>query len=174
MDAKLRNLTLEHVEVDEIWTFVLKKQARLTVEEKAECHDMGDVYLWTCVDKETKLVPSFLVGKRSADNARKLMMDLRGRVVMPKPHQSDHHAFQIGSFVRITQLSTDGFQGYPEAVYLAFGLRPDHQGLPQRGAARPLRPAGNGRERAEPDFRHERGRDFHDMHVERHNLTICT
>jgi hypothetical protein len=53
MDRRLRGLTLEHVEVDEIWTFVAKKQGRLTIEEKAECHDIGDVYLWTCLDKET-------------------------------------------------------------------------------------------------------------------------
>ena len=60
MDAQFRGLTLEHVECDEIWTFVEKKQGRLTAEEKAECHDIGDVYLWTCLDQETKLVASFL------------------------------------------------------------------------------------------------------------------
>ena len=76
MDAQLRNLKLRHVEVDEIWTFVGKKQGRLTVEEKADCYDVGDVYLWTCVDQDTKLVPSFIVGKRSADNEGSLMIDL--------------------------------------------------------------------------------------------------
>ena len=94
MDARLRNLTLDHVEVDEIWTFVEKKQGRLTPEEKAERYDIGDVYLWTALDQETKLVASFLVGKRSADNARKLMVDLSHRLVMPKPHDSDPHAYQ--------------------------------------------------------------------------------
>ena len=39
----------DHVEVDEIWTFVEKKQGRLTPEEKAERFDIGDVYLWTCL-----------------------------------------------------------------------------------------------------------------------------
>jgi hypothetical protein len=96
MDAQLRGLTLRHVEVDEIWTFVGKKQGRLTPEEKAECYDLGDVYLWTCLDQDSKLVPSFVVGKRSADNARKLMVDLSRRLVMPKPHQSDPHAYQAG------------------------------------------------------------------------------
>jgi hypothetical protein len=69
MDAQLRNLTLDHIEVDEIWTFCVKKQGRLTPDEKARRHDIGDVYLWTALDKETKLVASFIVGKRSADNA---------------------------------------------------------------------------------------------------------
>jgi hypothetical protein len=69
MDARLRNLTLDHIETDEIWTFVEKKQGRLTPEEKAGRCDIGDIYLWTCLDQQTKLVVSFLVGKRSADNA---------------------------------------------------------------------------------------------------------
>lgn len=116
MDSILRGLTLRHIEVDEIWTFVYKKQGRLQVEEKAERFDIGDVYLWTCLDQDTKLVPAFVVGKRSADNARRLMVDLRERLVMPGPQESDH----IG-YVRITQISTDGFAAYPEAVDLAFG-----------------------------------------------------
>src|SRR5664280_1668159 len=60
MDAQLRNLTLRHVEVDEIWTFVGKKQGRLTPEEKADCYDIGDIYLWTALDQDTKLVASFV------------------------------------------------------------------------------------------------------------------
>ena len=109
----LRNLTLEHVEVDEIWTFVEKKQGRLTPEEKAERFDVGDVYLWTALDQNTKLVASFVVGKRSADNARKLMVDLAHRLVMPKPHASDPHGYQVGGYIHITQISTDGFPAYP-------------------------------------------------------------
>ena len=45
MDARFRNRQLEHVECDEIWTFVGKKQSRLTVDEKAERGDIGDIYL---------------------------------------------------------------------------------------------------------------------------------
>ena len=102
MDSQLRGLTLEHVECDEVYTFVEKKQARLTTEEKAECHDIGEVYLWTALDAETKLVVSFLVGKRSADNARKLMRDVASRLVFPTPHDTDDHAFRAGrSFVLV-------------------------------------------------------------------------
>jgi len=56
LDERLRGLTLDHVEVDEIWTFVAKKQARLTVDEKALRGDIGDVYLWTDLDAKTKLL----------------------------------------------------------------------------------------------------------------------
>ena len=124
MDRTLRGLTLEHVETDEIWTFVGKKQGHLTTDERAERFDIGDVYLWTCLDKNTKLVASFLVGKRSADNARKLMVDIRSRLVMPKPHQSDDHAYRAGAFVRITQISTDGFAGYCVASHETGKSRP--------------------------------------------------
>jgi IS1 family transposase len=121
MDRKFRNLHLDHIEIDEIWTFVQKKQARLTVDEKAERSDIGDVYLWTSLDQETKLCPSFLLGKRSADNARRFMKDLASRLTFPSAHASDPHAWRTGGYVQITQISTDGFAAYPEAVDLAFG-----------------------------------------------------
>ena len=121
LDETLRGLTLQHCEVDEIWTFVAKKQARLTTEERATRHDIGDVYLWTVVDAQTKLIPTFLLGKRSADNARRLMTDLSRRLVRPNPHASDAHAFAEGGYRPITQISTDGFAAYPEAVDMAFG-----------------------------------------------------
>ena len=94
MDTQLRDLALRHIEVDEIWTFCGKKQGRLTPEEKAYCYDIGDIYLWTALDQDTKLVASFIVGKRSADNARKLMVDLVGRLILPRPHDADDHAYK--------------------------------------------------------------------------------
>lgn len=66
-------------------------------------------------------MPCFLIGKRSAGNARRFMMDIAGRVTFPKPHASDAHAFQAGGYKMLLQLSTDGFAAYPEAVDLAFG-----------------------------------------------------
>lgn len=121
MDRQLRGLTLGHVECDEIWTFVAKKQSRLTTEEKGERHDIGDVYVWYGVDATTKLVPAYVVGKRSADNARRLMVTLASRLSMPKPHASDAHAYSRPAFQPVTQISTDAFPAYPEAVDLAFG-----------------------------------------------------
>ena len=81
------------------------------------------MFLWIAFDTDSKLVASYRLGKRSADMARRLMMDLRSRLAMPmpKPHDSDAHAFAKGSYKIITQISTDGFAAYPEAVDLAFG-----------------------------------------------------
>ena len=121
MDRELRGLDLNHIEVDELWTYVAKKQSRLTVDEKRDCHDIGDVYVFTALDAETKLLASYVVGKRSADNARRLMMDLRSRLNMPQPHASDAHGYNRPGFRYVTQISSDGFPAYPEAVDLAFG-----------------------------------------------------
>jgi IS1 family transposase len=121
LDARMRNLKLEHLQFDEQWTYVAKKQSRLTTTEREECHDIGDVYLWTCIDQKTKLMPSFMLGKRSADNARRFMRDVARRLVWPKAHASDDHNYAKGGYQPIVQISTDGFAAYPEAVDLAFG-----------------------------------------------------
>jgi transposase-like protein/IS1 family transposase len=121
LDVQMRGLTLTHLQFDEQWTYVFKKQSRLSTTEREESSEQGDMYLWTCIDEQTKLLPSFRIGKRSADNARRFMLDMAGRLVRPRPHASDDHAFGVGQFRPIVQISTDGFPAYPEAVDLAFG-----------------------------------------------------
>jgi transposase-like protein/IS1 family transposase len=121
LDERLRGLTPEHLEIDEQWTFIQKKQDKLTIEQRATRHDIGDCYIFTATDQRTKLLVSFLLGKRTGDNARRFLLDVASRLVWPKPHVSDPHAFKAGEFSRIVQISTDAFAGYPEAVDLAFG-----------------------------------------------------
>ncbi len=178
LDDKMRGLRLEHIECDEIWTFVAKKQGRLTTKEREERGDIGDVYLWTAFDMETKLVPTWVLGKRSADMARRLMMDLRSRLDMPNPHSSDPHRFQRGRIDPITQISTDGFAGYPEAVDLAFGpyvrygqLIKDYRNADQPGRYAPPEMVGSQRKSIFGDVDPF---SICTSHVERHNLTIRT
>jgi transposase-like protein/IS1 family transposase len=121
MDRRMRGLKLSHLQFDEQWTYVAKKQARLTIDERKYAHDLGDIYIWTCIDQKTKLLPSFLIGKRSADNARRFMLDIAKRLVFPTAHDTDSHAFAAGSYTPIVQISSDAFAGYREAVDLAFG-----------------------------------------------------
>ena len=59
----MRNLSLRSIQADELWTFVQKKQARLSFEERF-ARDIGDEYAFVAVDAETKLFPHFDVGKR--------------------------------------------------------------------------------------------------------------
>jgi IS1 family transposase len=177
LDDVLHDLTLGHCEIDEMWTFVGKKQARLTVEEKATRSDIGDAYLWTAVDQTTKLIPTFLLGKRSADNARRFMVDLRSRLAgQPKPHESDDHAFEKGSFQRITQISTDGFAGYPEAVDLAFGPYAAHGVLIKeyRNAGMAYDPGEMVGTQRRPISGQITPRSICTSHVERNNLTVRT
>jgi IS1 family transposase len=115
LDEEMRGLKLEHIEVDEIWTFVAKKVRRIHVDDR-DNPEIGDMFLWVALDQETKLVPTFIIGKRSTDMARRFMVDLAGRLKFPRPQD-----WWSDTFEHVTQISTDGFTGYPEAVDLAFG-----------------------------------------------------
>jgi len=105
LDRTMRNLTLAHLELGEIWTFVQIKQGHI----KADRSDalIGDQYLYIAFDQKTKLVPAFAIGKRTTDTTERFMLDLAKRIVRtpdkPPP-----------------QISTDGFAAYPGAVDLAF------------------------------------------------------
>jgi hypothetical protein len=68
-------------------------------------------------------VPTFALGKRSADMARRFLVDLARRLTFPTQHQTDDHSFRRHGHDAYSQISTDGFAGYPEAVALAFGGR---------------------------------------------------
>jgi IS1 family transposase len=178
LDQRMRNLALRHVQADELWTFVLKKAARIPVDEKRENPLIGDQYVFIALDQDTKLIPSFVIGKRTADNARRFMVDLSQRLVTPKPHASDRHAFHAGGYRPLTQLSTDGFAGYPEAVDLAFGpyvrygqLIKDYRNRDMPGRYSPGELVGSDRR---PIFGDVDPFSICTSHVERTNLTIRT
>jgi transposase-like protein len=75
MDEKMRGLDCKQIEVDEIWGFVGAKQKNA---RKAGAY--GDVWTFIALDADTKLIPSFVVGKRDAYHAKAFMQDLAGRV----------------------------------------------------------------------------------------------
>lgn len=178
LDRELRDLTMDHIEVDEIWTFVGKKQARLTVEQKETANHIGDMYLWTCLDQKTKLLVTYAIGKRSADNARRLMMDLASRLRFPSVGSSDARNFQPGGFIAITQISTDGFAGYPEAVDLAFGAHAMYGQIIKnyRNANIVYQPSEMIGTERRGIFAIDESEEWSicTSHVERHNLTIRT
>ena len=180
MDSRFRGLRLDHLGCDEIWTFCRKKQAQLTTTERELASDIGDIYLWTAFDQQTKLVAAHVVGKRSADMARRLMMKLAGRLEFPAPHLADARNFQPGHFEPITQISSDGFQAYPEAVDLAIGpyvkfgtLIKDYRNADQPGRYSPGEIVGTQR-RSVFNMSDSDQWSICTSHVERHNLTIRT
>jgi hypothetical protein len=64
LDEKMQNLSLGSVEVDEIWGFIGKRQKKVTRQD--DRHEVGDVWTYIALDVQTKLIPSFIVGKRDA------------------------------------------------------------------------------------------------------------
>jgi IS1 family transposase len=98
-DHKLRNLTSKRIQCDEIWSFCGAKQRQVNNGAKAE----GDVWTWTAMDADSKLMVTWLVGKRDYKAARTFIADLASRLAN-----------------RI-QLTTDGLAEYRPAVEKAFG-----------------------------------------------------
>ena len=106
-DQHLRNLPCTRVEVDEIWSFVYAK-AKNVKTAKAAPQDAGDVWTWTSICADTKLVPTWAVGDRSAATAGDFIADLADRLSN-----------------RI-QLTSDGHRPYLQAVEDAFGADVDY------------------------------------------------
>ena len=99
-DALMQNLAVGRIELDEAWSFVGKKQKQLTPEDST---DKGDQYVFIALAGASKAILSYRVGKRTAVNTRAFLADVRERV--------------LGA----PEISSDGFNAYPEAVELAFG-----------------------------------------------------
>ena len=104
-DRMMRNLQVPFIEIDETWDFIQKRQHNVKDYHPPE---QGDCYLWLAIDPVSKVVLSYLLGKRTAENARALLRDVRRRVIN-RP-----------------QITTDGFNVYPDAVDEAFGTEVDY------------------------------------------------
>lgn len=106
-DAVLRNLPCTRIECDEIWSFCYSKAKNVPAEHEYE-FGYGDVWTWTAICADTKLVPSWLIGSRDGVDAEAFMRDLASRLT-----------------TRI-QLTTDGHKAYVGAVESAFGSDVDY------------------------------------------------
>ncbi len=148
------------VQCDEIWAFLYAK--RKNVESAVAAPEgAGDIWTWTAIDAQSKLMISWLVStSRDSDSAIELMDDLRARTA--------------GRF----QLTTDGLNAYPEAVEGAFGGDVDFAQLIKlyadtpREEARRYSPSdwvGSHRQVVNGDPKRE---NISTSHVERHNLTM--
>lgn len=101
-DEKVRKLRCKRVQVDEIWSFCAAKQKNVPT-MKAPVDFAGDVWTWTALDADSKLIVSWLVGDRDAVHAEVFMRDVSARI--------DQR----------TQVTSDGLRLYVEAVDAAFG-----------------------------------------------------
>ena len=101
-DKALRDLPCKHIQCDEIWSFCYSKEKNVP-EDLRGIFGYGDVWTWTALCADTKLVPSWLVANRSAEAANVFINDLSSRLA------------------NRVQLTTDGHRPYLEAVESAFG-----------------------------------------------------
>src|SRR5471030_1388360 len=105
-DEKMRGLTCKNIEVDEIWGFIGAKRNNA---KRAGAY--GDVWTFIALDADTKLIPSFVVGKRDSYHTKMFMDDLAGRLS------------------RRVQITSDAMISYPEAVEKGFGSEVDYAQL---------------------------------------------
>jgi IS1 family transposase len=101
-DELVRDVKAKRIQCDEIWAFNYCKQRAVETAKKAPA-DAGDIWTWTAIDADSKLIVSYLVGDRSGETAIDLMDDVRARLA------------------NRVQISTDGHKAYLEAVEGAFG-----------------------------------------------------
>lgn len=106
MDGMMRDLPCQHLEVDEIWGFVGKKERMVGPEDNPA--EVGDAWTFVAIDADSKLIPSWKVGKRDGATANAFIADLRGRLA------------------KRVQLSSDGLRVYVDAVEQAFGADVDY------------------------------------------------
>lgn len=106
----MRNLPCNKLQVDEVWSFVYAKAKNVPEEHNNE-FGYGDVWTFTAIDADTKLVPCWKVGTRDADCAYEFLSDLKDRLASR------------------VQLTSDGHKMYLEAVEHAFGREIDYAQL---------------------------------------------
>jgi IS1 family transposase len=104
-DETVHSLFSERIQCDEIWSFVGMKESRVPTEHKGE--GLGDVWTWTALDPDSKLIVSYYVGARDSNSAHDFMSDLKSRLIQR------------------VQLTTDGLKTYREAVRDTFGSHVD-------------------------------------------------
>jgi IS1 family transposase len=120
MDTYLHHLNCQNLEVDEIWCYVGKKQRH--IKDTDNLVELGDQWVFVALDAETKLIPSYLVGKRTAANTQAFLADLSGRLE------------------NRVQLSSDSLSLYVDAVELAFGAGVDYGQVVKTYEAEPIGP----------------------------------
>lgn len=106
-DKALRNLPCKRVQCDEVWSFCYAKEKNVPEQFKG-IYGYGDIYTWTAICADTKLIISWLVARRNTEAARVFVKDLKERLTS-----------------RI-QLTTDGHKAYLTAVEDAFGADVDY------------------------------------------------
>lgn len=127
LDEKMRDLTCEQLQFDEIWGFVGKKEKHCKIDDNPE---LGDVWTFCAIDRDTKIVPSFRCGKRDLPTTQAFVADVASRMK------------------NRVQISSDALRSYVEAIETNFGSEvdfaqivktyvTDHSHIPERRFSAP-------------------------------------
>lgn len=160
-DKAMRNLPCKRVQCDEIWSYIGSKEKNTSSTAKAKGN--GDCWTWVALCPDTKIIPCWFVGDRSAGSAWHFMHDLAPRLA------------------NRVQLTTDGHRAYLEAAESAFGCDLDYaqlvklygnqngNGVPAEVRYSPAQCMGARKAvvSGNPEFRH-----VSTSHVERQNLSM--
>lgn len=157
----VRNVSVKRVQCDEIWSFIYSKQKNVP-KAKAAPDGAGNVWTWTALDSDSKMILSWMVGGRDAETANIFMDDLASRLA------------------NRVQLTTDGHKAYLDAVAGAFENNIDYAMLVKLYSSDPVQTTPERKYSpgecvgaikepitGEPDLRH-----VSTSYVERHNLTM--
>ncbi len=159
MAEKFVNLPVSNVQADEIWAFVGMKEKTKNRQGLEDDEQLGDAYTFTAIDRDTKLILCWHLGRRTAEDTEIFVENLY---------------WATGTHF---QLTTDGFGAYPDAVSYSLGTRVDYgQVIKMFGVAEgderrysPAECIGIKKKAVigRPDFK-----QMTTAHVERQNLTI--
>ena len=160
-DETVRDVRAKRVQCDEIWAFCYAKEKNVAA-AKAAPDGAGDVWTWTALDSDSKMILACEVGDRSAATAREFMFDVAARLA-----------------TRV-QLTTDGYGAYLKAVGDAFAADVDYAMLVKlygeptgtKGHERKYSPATCTGAIKEPIFGKPERDHISTSHVERQNLTM--
>ncbi len=120
LDCEMRNLKCTDLQVDEIWSFVGKKQRSITKSDNPLT--VGDQWTYVALDRDSKLIPAFRIGKRTRATTNAFIKDLSERLS------------------NRVQLSSDGLKAYVEATEQAFGANVDFAQIVKSYEADPIGP----------------------------------
>lgn len=157
---QVKEVKASRVQCDEIWSFCYAKAKNVGTAKSAP-EEAGDVWTWTALDSDSKMIISWLVGGRDAGYATEFIGDLKDRLS------------------NRVQLTTDGHKAYLEAVWDAFGADADYAQLVKlygeprdQGPERKYSPSVCNGARKHPVQGNPDKTHISTSHVERHNLTM--
>jgi IS1 family transposase len=159
-DVTVRNVAVKQLQCDEIWAFCQAKRVNVASMKKPSLQ-AGDVWTFSALDRDTKLIVSWFSGDRDYRNTRAFLNDAASRIAGP------------------VQVSTDGMSAYTAEMSDAFGwdasygqIQKSYSSTPDRGPSKKYSPGVIVSQTKDVIFGNPDQAMICTSHVERQNLNI--